>query len=180
MCKSKNGELLSDYKDACSYVKVKCNDHNYIWDVLPNNLKKGRWCPICSMGFNEKVVWDYLNNMNCNIKIQHKFDDLIGKNNEKLKFDFAIFDNNYNLYCLIEVDDEEHKDRHFGNSKRQLERQESIKRDKLKDKYCLDNNIILYRMEVPFRSNNKWSYSDYYKYIDSKLKKIINMSKEDR
>lgn len=132
------------------------------------------------MRFNEKVVWDYLNNMNCNIKIQYKFNDLIGKNNEKLKFDFAIFNNNNDLVCLIEVDDEEHRYRHFGNSKRQLERQESIKRDRLKDKYCLDNNITLYRMEVPFRSNNKWKYDDYYKYIESKLKQFVNMSKEDR
>ena len=31
------------------------------------------------------------------------------------KYDFAVFDKNNNLVYLVEVDDEEHKDKHFGN-----------------------------------------------------------------
>lgn len=177
ICKSKNGELLSDYENATTYVTVKCNKHNYIWDILPGNIKKGRWCPICSMGFNEKVVWDYFTNLQCNIKIQYTFDDLIGENNELLKFDFAIFNNIGNLIYLIEVDDEEHRDRHFGNTPRQLKRRAAIERDKAKDKYCLKNNIRLYRMEVPFRGDKKWEYDDYYRYINTELKFIVNLSR---
>ena len=41
------------------------------------------------MGFNEKVVYDYLINMRCNFEIQYSFDDLMGDNNEKLRFDFC-------------------------------------------------------------------------------------------
>ena len=177
LCKLKNGELLSDYKDSATYLTVKCNKHNYIWDMLPGNIKKGRWCPICSMGFNEKVVWDYFKNMQCNIQIQYTFDDLVSENNDKLKFDFAILDDNDNLIYLIEVDDEEHKDRHFGNSPRQIQRQQAIARDKIKDNYCKTHNIPLYRMEVPFRGNNKWSYEDYYRYINIELKDIVNLSR---
>lgn len=177
LCKLKNGELLSDYKDSATYLTVKCNKHNYIWDMLPGNIKKGRWCPICSMGFNEKVVLDYFKNMQCNIQIQYTFDDLVSENNDKLKFDFAILDDNDNLIYLIEVDDEEHKDRHFGNSPRQIQRQQAIARDKIKDNYCKTHNIPLYRMEVPFRGNNKWSYEDYYRYINTELKDIVNLSR---
>ena len=177
ICKSKDGELLSNYSDASTYVSVKCNKHNYIWNILPGNIKKGRWCPICSMGFNEKVVWDYFKNMQCNIKIQYTFDDLVGENNEKLKYDFAVLDRNNNLVYLVEVDDEEHKDRHFDNSPRQIQRQKAIVRDRIKDDYCKIHSIPLYRMEVPFRGFNKWEYHDYYRYINTELKHIVNLSR---
>lgn len=177
ICKSKDGELLSNYSDASTYVAVKCNKHNYIWNMLPGNIIKGRWCPICSMGFNEKVVWDYFKNMQCNIKIQYTFDDLVGENNEKLKYDFAVLDRNNNLVYLVEVDDEEHKDRHFGNSPRQIQRQKAIMRDRIKDDYCKIHSIPLYRMEVPFRGFNKWEYHNYYRYINTELKHIVNLSR---
>ena len=178
LCKEKDGELLSKYNGAGNYVTVRCNKHNYIWNILPNNIKKGRWCPICNMGFNEKVVWDYLKNMQCNFCIQYEFDDLIGENNEKLRYDFGILNKNDELIYLVEVDDEEHKDKHFGDSPRQLQRQKAIQRDKIKDKYCLDNKIPLYRMEVPFRGFKKWSYDDYYRYINAELKEIVNLSRQ--
>lgn len=63
-----------------------------------------------------------------------------------------------------------------GTSPRQLQRQEAIERDKAKDEYCRKRGIPLYRMEVPFRGFNKWDYEDYYRYINTKLKFIVNMS----
>ena len=177
ICKSKNGELLSGYINARSCVTVKCKKHNYIWNIPPNNIKKGRWYPVCSMGFNEKVVWDYFKNMQCNVQIQYTFDGLAGQNNEKLKFDFAVFHYTGNLVYLAEVDDEEHKNRCFGNSPRQIQRQMAIQRDKIKDDYCKENNIPLYRMEVPFRNLDKWEYEDYYRYINAKLEFIANLSR---
>lgn len=168
---------MSKYTDASTHVTIKCNKHNYIWDILPGNIKKGRWCPVCSMGFNEKVVWDYFNNMECNIKIQYCFDDLVGENNEKLKYDFAILDKNNNLVSLVEVDDKEHKYKHLGNSTRQIQRQKAIERNKIKDEYCKKHNIQLYRIEVPFRGSKKWDYADYYRYINTELKHIVNLSR---
>lgn len=177
LCREKGGELLSDYVTAGSYVTVRCNKHNYIWNILPNNIRKGRWCPICNMGFNEKVVYDYLKNMQSNFQIQYSFDDLIGKNHEKLRFDFAVFNSKNILISLIEVDDEEHRDRHLGNSLRQISRKEARERDLEKDEYCKSHNIPLHRMEIPFRSFKKWDYDDYYKYINTELKEIINKAR---
>ena len=176
LCEEKDGKLLSEYKSAGEYVTVRCNKHNYVWDILPNNIKKGRWCPICNMGFNEKVVYDYLINMRCNFEIQYSFDDLMGDNNEKLRFDFAILNSDNSLVYLIEVDDEEHKDHHFGNSPRQIQRQKAIQRDIQKNEYCKKHNIPLYRMEVPFRCFKKWSYEDYYRYINTELKRFVEMA----
>lgn len=180
ICQSKNGELLSNYKDASTYVTLKCNKHNYIWDMLPGNIRKGRWCPICTMGFNEKVVWDYFKNMQCNIQIQYTFNDLVGENDEKLKYDFAVFDMNNSLVYLVEVDDEEHRRKIRGNSPRQLQRKKALERDKIKDNYCQEHNIPLYRMEVPFNKNNKWNYTDYYRYINTELKDIVNLSRGEK
>nr|WP_147353457.1 hypothetical protein [Clostridium sp. AM45-5] len=179
ICKEKNGELISNYNGAGEYVRVKCNKHNYVWNILPGNIKKGRWCPICNMGFNEKVVYDYLVNMHCNFKIQYTFDDLIGDNNEKLRFDFAIFSPSNSLICLIEIDDEEHRDDHSGNTPRQISRQKAVERDNIKNKYCKNNDITLYRIQVPFRNFNKWSYNDYYKYVSVKLKDIVEVAMKE-
>lgn len=176
ICEEKDGKLLSEYKNSMSYVTVRCKKHNYVWDILPNNIKKGRWCPICNMGFNEKTVYDYLTNMYCNFEIQYSFDDLMGDNNEKLRFDFAILNSNNSLVYLIEVDDEEHKDRHLGNSPRQIQRQKAMQRDIQKNEYCKEHNIPLYRMEVPFRGFNKWDYEDYYRYINTELKRFVEMA----
>jgi len=156
ICQSKDGELLSDYIDASTHITIKCNKHDYVWDMLPSNIKKGRWCPICNMD---------------------TFTDLVGENNEKLKYDFALLDKNDNLVYLVEVDDEEHKDKHFGNSPRQIQRQQAVTRDRIKDNYCKTHNIPLYRMEVPFRCFNKWDYEDYYRYINAELKEIVNKSR---
>ncbi|MSS07029.1 hypothetical protein FYJ38_00045 [Clostridium sp. WB02_MRS01] len=176
--KQKNGEILSSYVDASIKLTVRCKKHNYVWGILPGNIKKGRWCPICNMGFSEKVVWDYFRDWSCNVKIQYTFSDLIGENNELLKFDFAVFDNANKLVYLVEVDDEEHRNRHFGNTPRQLQRRAAIERDKMKNDYCNRNNIPLYRMEVPFRWNSKCDYDDYYRYINTELKFIVNLSRQ--
>lgn len=174
-----NGELLSEYVDASTKLRVKCKRHNYVWDMLPGNIKKGRWCPVCNMGFNEKVVWDYFQNLHCNIKIQYTFEDLIGENNELLKFDFAIFDSKDELMYVVEIDDEEHRHGYIGNTPRQLQRKASIDRDKKKDNYCKTHNINLYRMEVPFNSHKKWDYEDYYRYVNTELKFIVNLSRKE-
>lgn len=169
---SKNGVLLSEYINAGTYVKVLCKIHNHDWDILPNNIKKGRWCPICSMPFSEKVVWDYLKSFGLNIAVQYKLEGLEGKNYEKLRFDFAVLSNDDELIYLIEVDDEEHRDNH-DNCERRLKARE---RDRLKDDYCDKNNIKLYRMDVPFRKDKKWDYDDYYRYINTELKFIVNIA----
>lgn len=179
ICEEKDGELLSEYVNSVTPVAVKCNKHDYIWDILPSNIKKGRWCPICSMGYNEKVVWDYFKNMQCNVVPQYKFDDLIGEFDEYYKFDFAIFNKDNKIIYLIEVDDEEHRYNCYANTKRQNERKEAKKRDKIKDDYCKKNNIPLYRMEVPFKRGKKWNYDDYYRYINTELKFIVNLSRQD-
>lgn len=61
------------------------------------------------------------------------------------------------------------------NAPRQIQRQEAIERDRQKDRYCQSHGIPLYRMNVPFYGAKKWDYKDYYRYINTELKFIVNL-----
>jgi len=163
-----NGQLLSRYQNAVTHVRVKCNIHNYEWDIMPLNIKKGRWCPICNLPYSEKVVYDYLIKNKYQVVTQYSFDDLRGKKKEKLKFDFAILNNNNELLGLIEVDDVEHR----YNTK-DPKRIKARLRDRKKDEYCKIHDMPLFRM---IYKNNVYKYQEYnwyYQYIHEQLQKYL-------
>jgi hypothetical protein len=166
---SNNGKMLSSYINGDTHIKVQCNKDNYIWDIYPSNLIKGRWCPVCSLPYSEKVPYDYLINNNYIIRVQYGFDDLIGEENELLRYDFAVFTSSNNLLGLIEIDDNEHRYNH-----KQLRRIKARERDKLKNQYCIKNNINLIR--VPYNEYNRElrNYDNYYNYIHNHLKDFLN------
>lgn len=167
--KNKNGELLSSYVSSRTHVKVKCNIHNYTWSIMPLNIKKGRWCPICNLPYAEKIVYNYLHNNNYKFDVQYTFDNLKSENNELLRFDFVIFDNNDNIKYLLEIDDEEHRYHHI-----QPRRVKAKERDELKNKYCEKNNIHLFRME--YKHNNTYlNESWYYNFIKKNIIKYDNV-----
>lgn len=166
---SKDGILLSQYINQNTHVKVKCNKHNYIWDIMPLNLKKGRWCPICNLPYSEKVVYDYLINNNYKIQIQYTFNNLKSEKDELLKFDFALLDEDSNLLGLIEVDDNEHR----YNTK-QPRRIKARERDNMKNKYCEDNNIQLFRLPYDiYKYKSIGDYKWYFDYIHNSLNDFL-------
>lgn len=101
----------------------------------------------------EEYIEQILQNEYINYTREYSFMNLKSKYNKLLRFDFAIFDENNNLLCLLEYDSELHF--YFNNflhkeRKKFLKYQES---DRIKNKYCLQNNIKLYR--IPFYDFNK-------------------------
>lgn len=166
---AKDGIMMSEYVNGKTHISVKCNKHNYIWDILPCNITKGRWCPVCSLPYSEKVMFDYLIDKGLKVRVQYKFSDLKSNKGEYLRFDFAILDNNDNLLLLIEVDDKEHR----GNPKEER-RIISMNRDVIKNNYCNDNNIQLARVVFDSFDKEIKIYDNYYKYIDNKIKYIIS------
>ena len=168
---SKNGILLTPYKLSTEHVSIKCNIHNYIWPMMPLNIKKGRWCPVCNLPYSEKVPYDYLvdNYPSYNIRVQYTFDDLMGENGEHLKYDLGILDDTDKLLGIVEIDDDEHRYNHT-----QPRRVKARERDKTKDKYCKDNNIPLFRLEY---YNGRKMFKDrdwYYNYIHKNLNEFLN------
>jgi len=167
---NKGGILLNKYVNSKTYLKVKCIKHNYTWNIYPPNLFKGRWCPICNLPKSEIAVFDFLQNNNYNFEIQYKFDNLRSKNNEYLRFDFVIFNDNKEILTLIESDGFSH----FNNSNKNSYNYKTYKTDIVKNKYCIDNNINLIRVFY----NNKWIYKEHYNYLIKELKPKINNLKE--
>lgn len=87
----------------------------------------------------ERVIASILTELNIDFETQHVFYDCRSKNNRVLYFDFYL--PGYNI--CIEYDGEQHQ----KGWKRDLNTLPAIKeRDKIKDKYCIQNNIQLIRI----------------------------------
>ena len=71
---------------------------------------------------------------------EYGFNDLYGKNNNKLRFDFAIFKED-ELIGLIEIQGPQHYQNIYNLSQEDFDY--SLLRDKKKVDYCLKNNILL-------------------------------------
>lgn len=120
----------------------------------------------CISSKGEAKVKEILLQNNVKFKQEYSFADLINPNtNARLRFDFAVFDNNDNLNYLIEYDGRQH---YYGpdttvwthyKNKTKEEVFEDIKfRDDLKNKYCLNHQIILKR--IPYWILNNLTYED--------------------
>lgn len=142
-----NGIMFSDYINGHTPIVCAC-ENGHVFEVTPANLLGGRWCPDCRTSYGERAIQYYLDKRKIPYQRQYTFNDLRGKN-RPLSFDFAVFDDNNNLRCLIEYDGEQHFRplRHSKNKKRNLEKfHQTQLNDKRKNEYCKVNNIRLIRI----------------------------------
>lgn len=133
----------------------KCGNY----EQKPNNHILGKGCPNCKLSKGELKIAEYLDKININYQTQKGYMDLLGKDRKRLKYDFFI--PKYN--CLIEYDGKQHYEivDYFGGEK-SFKRRQVL--DKLKTKYCIENNIQLIRIPYWDRKN-----------IESILEKNINI-----
>ena len=96
-------------------------------------------------------------------QIEHKkeyiFDDLPNR-----RFDFAIFDPQHQLYCVIEYMGIQHYDYRTGGWNTKENYEAGVQRDEQKRDYCRANNIKL--IEIPY-----WEYDN----IDSILAELVEI-----
>lgn len=116
-----------------------------------SNLRAGHtWCCGCKRKSSkaEQEINDYLTKCAINFERNYRFEDLRSRKNWKLPFDFALFDDQQNLLCLIEYQGEQHfesrKNDIFGYEQRKYT-------DKSKKEYCKQHNIPLY--EITYKQN---------------------------
>lgn len=115
-------------------------------DVFRGNLTSGR-----SKGDGSVLSWGetqisyLLNKYNISYKKEFIFKDFKTDKNGTPRFDFAIFNENDELYGLIEYDGRQHYNynKNWKMKKQDFDRLLYI--DNLKNQYCIKNNIILYR-----------------------------------
>jgi len=112
----------------------------------------------------ERKIHSYLEYGNIPFEEEYIFDDLTAENGKHLRFDFALFDDDGNLDCLIEYNGRQHYMAipKFGGAKGLYRQQHN---DAKKRKYCLDHNLKL--ITIPFTEENKLSYDYLMNLINS-------------
>lgn len=164
--------LASDYKTAKQKVSVlhlKCGS---LYKVDPYNFLKGTRCPYCQSSRGERAVAKYLRDKKISFEPQFKIADC--KDKMPLPFDFAVFNKDKSLNCLIEYQGEQHFYNPFKRTKHGNFALSSIlstqKHDAIKLKYCKEHGIKLIRINH-LRTDSK---SNYLKYIKQLVDKTLN------
>jgi hypothetical protein len=160
----KNKDLTPYDVMANSNKKVwwKCNICNYEWIAVINNRNRGKGCPKCNESKGESKIKQYLENKNIKYESQYRF--ILCKNIRPLPFDLYL--SKYNV--CIEFDSELHYKSidYFGGELAFKKRQQN---DKIKTKYCQDNNILLLR--IPY-----WEFNNIEKILDEFLLSVNNQT----
>lgn len=157
-------ERLSEYIDSSKKMTLRCRCGK-IFKRSFNKIQNGQIvCNTCSKHTSkiELLAEEFLDKNKCNYVEQYHFPDLKTRNNVYLRFDFALFDSDMNLLCLVELDGEQHYHpvKAWGG-KEGFERRTML--DNMKNKYCQEHNIKLYR--IPYWNFNK---------INEEMKNIID------
>lgn len=103
----------------------------------------------------EVKIHNILSDYDIPFEEEYTFDDLVASSGKRLRFDFAIFNDDGELDCLLEFNGVQHyKSVSKFGGKRGVQRQQY--NDTQKRKYCLKNNIKL--VTIPYYEENKLSY----------------------
>lgn len=142
------------YKNSQTKIKIICRTHGVFEQSPDCHLNRSQGCPICKLSKGELKIINLLDFMGIKYETQKTFDKC--KNKRKLSFDFYLSENN----VCIEFDGRQHFESvdfyggENGFNKTQL-------RDRIKDNYCKNNDIILYRIR-------------YDENIEEKMNTILN------
>jgi hypothetical protein len=154
-------DISPNYLTQCSGYDAwwVCSKCEYDWQSpLITRANQSKGCPVCKGSKGERKISKYLKENNINFRVQYKLDGLYGINDGKLRFDFAVFNTDNSLYCLIEYDGEYH----FHVRNNDIESyQRIVEHDKRKNKFCEDNNIKLTR--IPY--NHKKIIGEILSYV---------------
>lgn len=156
-----NCKILSKtYNGSICKLKFLCECGNVFETTLEGFLGGKKRCGVCNKSTSnfEYSVSKLLEFNEVKFIREYSFDDC--KNINKLRFDFAIFDNYDNLKCLIELDGMQHKKpQRFGGIKVEEAYNNYLKlhkNDLIKDEYCKQRDIKLYRIPYSLFRNNKY------------------------
>ncbi len=133
------------YTTKKSKVEIICKEHG-IFLQTPSSHKRGSGCPKCKISKGEQVIMNFLDTNNIKYETQYKFEDCLSQTlQKKLSFDFYLVDKN----ICIEYDGIQHfKPIEKWGGLDRFEKQTF--NDKIKNKYCEDNEIKLLR--IPYTS----------------------------
>lgn len=132
-------------KNGTAYWKCKCNCGNIV-EVSGSHLRTGNTQSCgCVKSLGEFNIIKCLAKNNIHFKSQYSFNDLIYK--EKLKYDFAILNDDNKPIKLIEFDGPQHNEGSCWYT------EEGHIRDLMKEEYAKENKIPLIRIPYKYRDN---------------------------
>ena len=139
---------LVEYVSSNKKIEIICVKHGKFYQT-PNNHLRGQGCPKCKTSKGELKIEEWLQNKNIKYIHQKRFYDC--RNKQPLPFDFYLPDHN----MCIEFDGEQHFKpyRYKTSSDKFIKKLEKTQlHDKIKNIYCLTNNIKLIR--IPYTKQN--------------------------
>lgn len=138
-CFNKTIKIL-EYNGQLEKNKYKCLKCGFIFNTNQVSIMQSKGCPKCDRfkSRGEKSMAKYLDSLGIKYQEQVKVPEL-----PRQKFDFALYDNNFNIIGFIEVNGEQH----YYN-KTIFDSLETIQeRDERKRKYCKERNLPLYEIK---------------------------------
>lgn len=143
---SKYDYSLVNYISAHTKIFIICHTHG-IFTQTANSHVRGSACPKCRSSKAEILISNFLISNNIYFIPQYKIAEC--KYIRELPFDFYL----PNINTLIEYQGEQHYNPLRFLSKRQGKRKlkDTKRNDKIKKKYCIDNNIKL--LEITWKDN---------------------------
>ena len=140
------------HKDGFAYWICQCDCGNITRPIRSASLKDGRTKSCgCINSLGNQLIKSILVHENIPFCEEYVFDDLYG-DSRHLRFDFAIFDINNKIKCLIEYQGRQHYEpsEYYGGETAFKKQKEY---DNLKKNYCIKNNIQL--IIIPYTDFNK-------------------------
>ena len=139
-------------------VLITCPKHGD-FEQLPIDHLRGSGCPKCQMSKGERLILCYLEDHKIPFIFQYKIDKC--RNKRPLPFDFAIFNNDGSLKCLIEYQGEQHFEKRGFLKDDDTEFKELQKRDKIKYNFCCANKLEL--NYITYKENINKRMEDIFK-----------------
>lgn len=112
----------------------------------------------------ERLIHQYLEFLDIPFQEEYVFDDLSAENGKPLRFDFAVFDDDGELQCLLEYNGRQHYiaiERYGGHAGLARQRHN----DTAKRQYCLKHGYRL--ISIPYTEEDNLSPDYLMKLIDS-------------
>lgn len=167
--------VLDKYIGRKRKIRFKHQTCGFIFLMTPDNFLHGHRCPRCmsNLSKGEKIVENYLKKRKINFKAQFRTQDC--KDKLALPFDFAVFNNNKSLNCLIEYQGAQHFINPFIWKKKagpfnSYSVSNTQKHDVIKLQYCKKNGIKLITINHPEIGGN----SDSIEFIERLVNRTLN------
>lgn len=143
--------VLGNYIDSHEKVDILHLKCNRVWRITPTHfLSRKGGCKYCNESIGERACRNALESQKLIFESQKKYINC--KNKKQLPFDFVVYKDEKILH--IEYDGEQHfmEIDYYGVDKFKM----CVINDKIKNQYCVDNNIPLVR--IPYTQQKNINY----------------------